>query len=275
MTDIPDILAQIVDNKRGEVQSAKSVMNHAELTARIADQSPPRGFEKTIRNFISHNRSAVIAECKKSSPSKGVIRFDYDVRELCASYQQGGAACLSVLTDERYFHGCLDDLSLARENCSLPVLRKDFIVDSYQIHQARAYGADCILLIASVLDASEMSHFGELTHSLGMDVLIEVHSQNELGTALELPFGLIGINNRNLHTFETTLSTSIELCQSVPQDRVVVSESGIHTREDVAQLRRAGINAFLVGESLMKSDDPGATLNGLFTDAKDSLTEVA
>jgi len=275
MPEIPDILSKIISSKRREVEIGKSIMSKSELMGRVAGHPPPRGFEDKIRRIVAQDCSAVIAECKKASPSKGVIRADYDVRQLCRSYQQGGAACLSVLTDEQYFSGSLQDLSIARQNCSLPVLRKDFIVDSYQVVEARAYGADCILLIASVLEVSEMSRFGELAQSLGMDVLIEVHSRSELESALELPFGLIGINNRNLHTFETSLSASIELCSDIPSERITVAESGIHTREDVARLRDAGINAFLVGESFMKSDDPGAKLNELFSDAKNSLTEVA
>ena len=275
MSNPPDILVSIVENKRSEVESAKSRVSESALIGRIEQQPSARGFADAIRRKTSKGIPAVIAECKKASPSKGVIRPDYDVETLCSSYENGGAACLSVLSDERYFQGSLSDLWTTSQHSSLPVLRKDFIVDSYQVYEARAYGADCILLIVSVLAKSEMRELGELARQLGMDVLIEVHTERELDIALDLRFELIGINNRNLHTFEIALETSLTLGQRVPSDRIVVAESGIHTRTDVQRLREAQINAFLVGEAFMKSPDPGSALKDLFQLKSSDLTEVA
>ena len=265
MPSTPDVLISIIQDKRIEVAASKRSVSESELRSRLTDQTEPRGFERRISKRVTNrHRAAVIAECKKASPSKGVIRKNYDVSAIAKSYEAGGAACLSVLTDEKYFHGTADDLLTARNNCSLPILRKDFIVDAYQVYESRSWGADCILLIVSVLDYAELSDFGGLARELGLDVLIEVHSEEELETALRLPFGLIGINNRNLHTFETDLQTSLTLCRQVPPERIVVTESGIHTREDVVTMSECGIRAFLVGESLMKAANPGDKLREIF-----------
>ena len=274
MSSQPDILRAIIQNKRLEIDAAKSAVPIVELRDRVADTVAARGFERHIRERLAVSQTAVVAECKKASPSKGVIREDYDVQKLAESYEKGGAACLSVLTDEKFFRGSLRDLETAASSCSLPLLRKDFIVDAYQIYQSRASQADCILLIVSALDLTELIELGALAKELGMDVLVEVHSHAELEKALELTYGMIGINNRNLRTFETSLETSIQLCQHVPDNRIIVSESGIHTADDVNRLRKAGIETYLVGESLMKAVDPGTQLAELFHRDQKELTEL-
>ena len=274
MSSQPDILRTIIQNKRLEIDTAKSAVAIAELRDRVADTATARGFERHIRERLAVNQAAVVAECKKASPSKGVIRENYDVQKLAKSYEKGGATCLSVLTDEKFFRGSLRDLETAASSCSLPLLRKDFIVDAYQIYQSRASRADCILLIVSALDLAELIELGALAKELGMDVLVEVHSYAELEKALELTHGMIGINNRNLRTFETRLETSIQLCQHVPDNRIIVSESGIHTAYDVYRLRNAGIETYLVGESLMKAPDPGTQLAELFHRDQKELTEL-
>ncbi len=260
----PDVLASIIERKRLEVAAAKASVSSAEIEARIVAGNPPRGFESQIRKHIAAGRSAVIAECKKASPSKGIIREDYDVAEIAKSYQAAGASCLSVLTDRDFFQGSPEHLAIARQACHLPVLRKDFVIDSYQLAQSRAIGADCILLIVAVLSLTEILELTDEAYQLGLDVLVEVHSFKELETALRVERGMLGINNRNLKTFETSLETSIELCREVPADRIVVSESGIHQREHIARLKSAGINAFLIGESFMKARDPGEALARIF-----------
>ncbi len=264
MFQAPDVLRSIIQDKLSEIESAKSSVPLSELVSRLDDIDPPRGFEARIREWLQGNKAAVIAECKKASPSKGVIRANYDVQFAARSYERGGAACLSVLTDQKYFQGALDDLTDARLASSLPALRKDFIVDDYQLYESRVAGADCILLIVAALDQQQIIDLGDSARELGLDVLIEVHSYEELEVALSYPNGMIGINNRNLRNFETTLETSLILCRNVPDNRVVISESGIHTREDVRLLSEAGINAYLVGESLMKACDPGTRLNEVF-----------
>ena len=264
MNSQPDILKSIVQHKRLEIANSKSAVSLAELKERIESASPPRGFKQRICERLNSGQFAVIAESKRASPSKGVIRANYDVQEIAASYERGGATCLSVLTDEKYFKGSMRDLEVARSACSLPALRKDFVIDLYQVYESRAGGADCILLIVAVLESNEMFNLGTAANDLGMDVLVEVHSREELDSALELPFGLIGVNNRNLRTFETRIETSINLAGWVPDDRIVVSESGIHTPQDVERLKFSGISAYLVGESLMNASDPGARLNALF-----------
>ena len=274
MSSQPDILRAIIQNKRLEIDAAKSAVPITELKDQVADTVAARGFERHIRERLAVSQSAVVAECKKASPSKGVIREDYDVQKLSESYEKGGATCLSVLTDEKFFQGSLRDLQTASNSCSLPLLRKDFIVDAYQIYQSRASQADCILLIVSTLDLAGLIELSALAKELGMDVLVEVHSYAELEKALELTHGLIGINNRNLRTFETSLETSIQLCQHVPDDRIIVSESGIHNADDVNRLRKAGISTYLVGESLMKARDPGAQLAELFHRDQKELTEL-
>lgn len=264
MSRLPDVLTSIVESKRLEVASAKSAVTQSEIDDRIQARSPIRGFEMQIREHVAADRSGIIAECKKASPSKGVIREDYNVAEIARNYRQAGASCLSVLTDQRFFHGSAEDLAIARQVCNLPVLRKDFVIDAYQVRESCAIGADCILLIVAVLGLAELQEFAIEADELGLDVLVEVHSQAELDVALQVGQGMIGINNRNLRTFETDLNTSIELCRHVPDDRLVISESGIHNAGHIAQLKAAGINAFLIGESLMKAKNPGLELAQIF-----------
>ncbi len=273
MSQAPDVLRSIIQDKLTEIESAKSSVPLPELAGRLDGLEPPRGFEASIRDWLQRNKAAVIAECKKASPSKGIIRENYDVQFAAKSYEQGGAACLSVLTDQKYFQGALGDLTDARLASTLPALRKDFIFDDYQLYESRVAGADCILLIVAALDQQQIIDLGDSARELGMDVLIEVHSHEELEVALSCPHGMIGINNRNLRNFETTLETSLSLCRSVPANRVVISESGIRTREDVRLLSEAGIHAYLVGESLMKSADPGARLNKIFHQCQESGDE--
>lgn len=259
-----DILERILDRKREEVAERAARESIADLAARIADQAPTRGFTAAVRRKIAAGQAAVIAEVKKASPSKGVIRADFRPSEIAAQYERGGAACLSVLTDIDFFQGADVYLQQARAACSLPVLRKDFTIDAWQIHEACALGADCILLIVAALPDSRLIEFSELAMDLGLDVLVEAHDAEELERALATKATLIGVNNRNLRTFETRLETSIELVRSCPADRVFVTESGVHTGVDVQRLRGAGINAFLVGEAFMRAPDPGVALKGLF-----------
>ena len=273
MPQTPDVLRSIIQDKLSEVESAKLSVPIAELKSRLDAVEAPRGFEARIRERLSRNQPAVIAECKKASPSKGIIRENYDVGQVAKSYENGGAACLSVLTDQKYFQGSLDDLRTAKLACSLPALRKDFIVDDYQLFESRIAGADCILLIVAALDPQQVADLGDRARELGLDILIEVHSHQELETALDYPHGMIGINNRNLRNFETKLETSLKLCRSVPDDRVVVSESGIHTRDDVQLLAESGISTYLVGESLMKSPDPGVRLSEIFHQRQERSNE--
>lgn len=264
MTKPPDVLASIVEHKRLEVAAAKSAVPIAEIDAQIAAQSPPRGFQNHLLEHIAAGRSGIIAECKKASPSKGTIRPNYDVADIARSYQSAGASCLSILTDVIFFQGSVDHLTTARRVCDLPVLRKDFMIDRYQIRESRAIGADCILLIVAVLEPAQLIEFSNEATELGLDVLIEVHSEQELEVALQLKDGMLGINNRNLRTFETTLTTSLELCCQVPDDRLVISESGIHSAADVQLLKSAGIDAFLIGESFMRAANPGHELSKIF-----------
>ncbi|MEO6799448.1 MAG: indole-3-glycerol phosphate synthase TrpC [Rhodanobacter sp.] len=259
-----DILNRILARKAEEVAERRSRVPLSELTARIAEQPDTRGFAAAIEAMIDAGLPAVIAEVKKASPSKGVIRAQFDPAAIAKSYEAGGAACLSVITDSDFFQGSEAFLQQARSACSLPLLRKDFIVDPYQVHEARAIGADAILLIVSALDDDELLPLALLAAELDMDVLCEVHDEEEMERALALPVPLIGVNNRNLRNFETALETSLALQDLIEYDRVLVAESGIRTPEDVARLREGGIQAFLVGEAFMRADDPGSELRRLF-----------
>ena len=260
-----DILQRILARKRDEVRERSARMPARELSARIVDAPAPRGFRAAIDARIATGAAGVIAEVKKASPSQGVIRTDFRPADIARSYAADGAACLSVLTDVDFFQGADDYLVAARASCALPVLRKDFVIDDYQVYEARALGADCILLIVAALDDAQLADFSTLAHELGMDVLAEAHDATELERALKTSAALIGINNRDLRTFKTSLDTTLNLRSRVPADRLLVTESGIHTRVDVARMRDAGVNAFLVGEAFMRADDPGAELARLFS----------
>ena len=259
-----DILNKILAVKREEVAAALAVKPLAEVRVEAEVQSVPRDFVGAIRGKIAAGQSAVIAEIKKASPSKGVIRADFRPAEIAVDYEQHGAACLSVLTDRQFFQGATDYLQAARAACSVPVLRKDFLVDVYQVYEARAMGADAILLIAAALDLATMREFESVAQSLGLAVLVEVHNGEELDVALQLETPLIGINNRNLRTFEVSLQTTLDLLPSIPPGRIVVTESGILAAEDVELMRRHDVNTFLVGEAFMREPHPGQALAGLF-----------
>ncbi|MCG2576544.1 indole-3-glycerol phosphate synthase TrpC [Dechloromonas sp. XY25] len=259
-----DILNKIIATKREEVATALAVKPLAVVEAEAAAQSATRDFVGAIRNKIAAGRPAVIAEIKKASPSKGVIRPDFRPAEIARSYEQHGAACLSVLTDRHYFQGCPEYLQAARAACALPVLRKDFMVDAYQVAEARAMGADCILLIAAALNLAEMQALEAQAMGYGMAVLVEVHNGEELDVALQLKTPLLGINNRNLRTFEVTLDTTLGLLSRIPDDRIVVTESGILKPEDVALMRANQVETFLVGEAFMRAPEPGVELARLF-----------
>ena len=259
-----DILSTIVARKREEISERANIRPLAEVAGLAAAASPTRGFVQSIASRTVAQRPAVIAEIKKASPSKGVIREQFDPVAIAASYEKAGAACLSVLTDMDFFQGADSYLVDARAAVQLPVLRKDFIVDPYQVYEARAIGADCVLLIASILDVEEMHQLFEVASSLQMDVLVEVHNKPELDKALTLSPALIGINNRDLKTFNVDLSATLNLLQHIPGDTIVVTESGIHTRDDVQRMLAHEVFAFLVGEAFMRQPDPGQALAGLF-----------
>lgn len=259
-----DILQQIVAVKREEIAAAKVRRSAASLRDEAEDRRNLRDFAGSLRACIAAGRAAVIAEVKKASPSKGVLRERFVPAEIAESYARHGAACLSVLTDERFFQGHADYLRQARAACELPVLRKDFMVDEYQVFEARAMGADCILLIAACLDDAQMADLEAAAHALGLAVLVEVHDRDELQRALRLKTPLVGINNRNLRTFEVTLETTLGMLPEVPADRQLVTESGILVRDDVRRMREQGVHAFLVGEAFMRAEDPGAALEALF-----------
>jgi len=264
MNDTPDILKKIIARKQEEIAACKDRLSFSELEAQLEIASPVRGFVDSIRNKIAAGQSAVIAEIKKASPSKGILRENFVPAEIAMSYAEGGAACLSVLTDIDFFQGSDAYLQEARAACNLPVIRKDFIIDPYQVVEARVMGADCILLIVACLTDSKMQELCSLATELGLDVLVEVHDAEELQRALTLNIPLLGINNRNLRTFETSLNTTTELLDQIPEDRIVVTESGIHTKADVEFMREHNVNAFLVGEAFMREEVPGKKLQELF-----------
>jgi len=262
----PDILNRILERKQQEIESRRCELPLAELESRAAGASAPRGFVAALAARVSRGEAAVIAEIKKASPSKGVIREDFDPVAIARAYAAGGAACLSVLTDRDFFQGHEEYLVAARAACELPVIRKDFIVDPYQLAESRSIGADCILLIVAALDDGALAELHAGARALGMDVLVEVHDGDELERAMRLDLDLVGINNRDLRTFDTRLETTLDLLERVPAGCLVVTESGIHSREDVALMRRHDVHAFLVGEAFMRAADPGAALRELFED---------
>jgi len=260
----PTILRKILQRKAEEVASCRARTSLGSLEQRISEQTAPRGFAAALQQQVARAEPAVIAEVKKASPSKGVIREDFQPAAIARSYQDGGASCLSVLTDIDFFQGANEYLQQARSACDLPVIRKDFTIDPYQVVEARAIGADAVLLIVAALADDQMHELAHTAAEAGLDVLVEVHDRAELERALELATPLIGINNRDLHTFETRLETTLELLAHIPADRVVVTESGIHSSADVALMRDNGVYAFLVGEAFMRADEPGAKLRELF-----------
>jgi indole-3-glycerol phosphate synthase len=260
----PDILVKILDRKREEIAERSATGSVDALKEQCRSADPVRGFIHAISDKIHHQQAAIIAEIKKASPSKGILRENFDPAAIAQSYASHGAACLSVLTDKDFFQGHEDYLQQARAACTLPVIRKDFIIDPYQVYEARAINADCILLIVAALDDNSLQQLLELAHELDMDVLMEVHDRQEMARALKTGAKLIGINNRNLRTFETTLQTTFSMLDMVSDDHILVTESGILCSDDVMQMRRHGINAFLVGEAFMRAANPGEKLAELF-----------
>jgi len=263
-SNTPDILQKILQRKVEENAERSRKENIDALLQRIEQASPVRGFIRAIENKISQGEAAVIAEIKKASPSKGVMRENFVPADIAKSYQQHGAACLSVLTDEDFFQGCEAYLQQAREATKIPVIRKDFIIDPYQVYEARAMSADCILLIVAALEDSMMKELLSLAHELEMDVLMEVHDRDEMARAINSGAKLIGVNNRNLRTFEVSLENTLGMLDMVPEDRILVTESGIHAPADVQLMRQNNVNAFLVGEAFMRVDEPGEKLAELF-----------
>jgi len=260
----PTILKKILDTKAVEVAERSAKFSLADMKAKAFDQPEARGFYRSMQNKIAAGQAAVIAEVKKASPSKGVFREDFDPARIAASYEEHGAACLSVLTDKDYFQGCEDYLQQARNAVSIPVIRKDFLIDPYQVYEAKAINADCILLIVSALSDMQLQDLAGISEELGMDVLVETHDAAELESALKLSTPLIGINNRNLHTFDVTLDTTFGLLDKIGPERMVITESGILNRDDVAAMQQQDVNAFLVGEAFMRADNPGEKLAELF-----------
>lgn len=264
MNKAPDILQKIIARKHAEIAERKPNVNLEQIKLLAEKADEPRGFKQAMLNKIAAGQAAVIAEIKKASPSKGVIRENFQPAEIAQSYAEHGAACLSVLTDKDFFQGHEDYLQAARKACSLPVIRKDFLVDEYQIYEARAMHADCVLLIVAALDDEALQRLYQLAKKLGMDVLVEVHDAEELERAKNINADLIGVNNRNLRTFETDLNTTHRLFKDAPKDCLFVTESGIHTSEHVQQMRSADVHAFLVGEAFMRAENPGEALARLF-----------
>lgn len=265
MTDTPDILKKILDRKAEEVAGRK-LRTPVDVLKEIASGiETPRGFASALQRKVQSKKPAIIAEIKKASPSQGVIRENFKPREIAQDYAMNGATCLSVLTDKDFFQGSEAYLQMARESCPLPVLRKDFMIDPYQIHESRALGADCILLIVAALEDGQMQELANTAIELGMDVLVETHNAEELARALTLDTKLIGINNRNLRTFETSLQTTLELKQGIPEDSLIITESGIHTQTDVQLMLDNGVYTFLVGEAFMRADYPGQKMRELFS----------
>jgi len=262
---VSDILQRILATKREEIAAARAATPDADMERRARAAPAPRDFEGALRAAIAAGRAAVIAEVKRASPSKGLLRADFDPAAIARSYEAGGASCLSVLTDRQYFQGEAAHLAAARGACALPVLRKDFIIEPYQVFESRSWGADCILLIAAALEEASMRELESVAHGLGMAVLVEVHDADELDIALRLRTPLVGINNRDLRTFDTRLERTLELAPRVSAGRLVVTESGIASRNDVERLRDHGIGAFLVGEAFMRAPDPGTALSDLFS----------
>jgi indole-3-glycerol phosphate synthase len=260
---VADVLQRILETKRAEIRAAKSAVPLAELQRRARSAPPARDFVGALRAKIAAGRPAVIAEAKRASPSKGVLREPYDPAAIARSYERGGAACLSVLTDREYFQGAPEHLAAARAACALPVLRKDFTIDAYQVHEARVMGADCILLIVAALEVPLMRELEAAALELGMAVLVEVHDGAELERALDLRTPLVGINNRDLRTFDTRLETTLQLHARVAAPRIVVSESGIATSQDMQMLWRSGVRAYLVGEAFMRARNPGQALSNI------------
>jgi indole-3-glycerol phosphate synthase len=267
-SDTPDILVKILNRKHEEVAERSVSVSIDDLKQQCANADAVRGFIRSIENKINNNQSAVIAEIKKASPSKGLLRENFEPAEIARSYAEHGAACLSVLTDKDYFQGDEEYLKQARSACDLPVIRKDFIIEPYQVYEARAINADCILLIVSALDDAGLQSLFDLAHELGMDVLMEVHDEQEMRRALKTGARLIGINNRNLRTFDTSLDTTLSMLDMVNDSHILVTESGIHTKADVQLMRDNNVHAFLVGEAFMRADNPGEKLAELFSQDK-------
>jgi indole-3-glycerol phosphate synthase len=265
MTDTPDILQKILAKKLEEVASRKLRMGISDLEDIAQGVERPRGFYQALQAKVSAKKPGVIAEIKKASPSKGIIRENFQPITIGLDYAMNGATCLSVLTDKEFFQGAEANLQMVRERCPLPIIRKDFMIDPYQIYESRALGADCILLIVAALGDAQMHELSDTATKLGMDVLVEVHDADELQRALTLDTRLIGINNRNLRTFDTALQTTLDLKSAIPADRIVITESGIHTQDDVQLMLNNGIYAFLVGESFMRAESPGQKMRELFS----------
>jgi indole-3-glycerol phosphate synthase len=261
---VEDILTRILAAKRKEVEASRRALSDDEIRRLAGLADPPRGFYAALKRAVDAGRPAIIAEIKRSSPSRGLIRADLDPARIAASYEANGASCLSVLTDREFFGGSGEDLRAARAACRLPVIRKDFIVDPYQVYEARAWGADCILLIMDAAPDEHLAALARLAHEIGLDVLVECHDGDQLGRALSIDTPLIGVNNRDLRTFETRLQTTLDLIPRVPPERLLVTESGISTAADIAGLKNSGVSAYLVGSAFMGAADPGSELKRLF-----------